>query len=420
MNTKITVVLVAVISLWAWPGPAKAVLPPAGYIYETYASYYHPGAGAAPWWMTFDGYGNLYVTHKEDGSIYRISPDGTAERWLDKLNSPREIIWAGQTPYGDYLYLASPNGHIYKIDPDRNSSVFATVPGGDIEPLALDRYARYGGYMYTATRSNDHMEGVLPNGQTTRFSDFPYGISGGVGGIAFDPGMEYGGFMHAASESKTSPQWNGLFRLDIFGNPTRFGSNRIITAKHLEFDTVGLMFDGKLFVVGEISTGVGTTFWGIYEVFPNGEPTPFWGGTRQTGGVYGFTFGPDGALYVAGYVTAENTVVITRITLPPKAIAARKLLAAIAEKKTAIERIESAIAKELAAIEALDELLESGDLGELQIDDILRTRQRTNAAIQQQRASIQILRISIRRLEAVLADLGCSAEDQTQAGPGRR
>jgi hypothetical protein len=101
-------------------------------------------------------------------------------------------------------------------------------------------------------------------------------------------------------------------------------------------------------------------------------------------------------------------------------VAVEKIQAAIAEKKTAVERIESAIAKELAAIKVLDEVLESDDFDGLRIDDILRARQRTNAAIQQQRASIQILRISIRRLEAALADLGYSAQDQAQAGPGRR
>jgi hypothetical protein len=417
MKTKITFSLVAIISLWAWPGPAKGVLPPADYIYETYATYYHPNPGMSPWYMCFDGYGNLYVTHRENGSIYRIDMDGNAIRWVDNLNGPHDIAWGGGTEYGEYLYVGCLDA-VRRIDLNGNISTFATISGEPVV-LALDRVGSYGRYMYAATAINDHIRCIFPTGNTQRFSDFPYGVPGGVHGIAFDPAMKYGHFMYAASASSTL-QWNGLFRLDILGNPTRFGSNRIITAKHLEFDAMGLMSDGKLFVVGEISTGVGTTFWGIYEVAPNGEPTPFWGGTRQTGGVYGFTFGPDGALYVAGYVTAENTVVITRITLPPKAIAARKLLAAIAEKKTAIERIESAIAKELAAIEALDELLEGDDFDGLRIDDILRARQKTNATIQQQRASIQILRISIRRLEAALADLGCSAQDQAQAGPGRR
>jgi hypothetical protein len=417
MKTKITFSLVAIISLWAWPGPAKAVLPPADYIYETYAAYYHPNPGSFPWYMCFDGYGNLYIVHRENGSIYRIDTDGNATRWVDNLNGPHDIAWGGGTEYGDYLYVGCLDA-VRRINLNGNTSTFATISGEPVV-LAMDRVGSYGRYMYAATASNDHIRRIFPTGNTQRFSDFPYGVPGGVHGIAFDPGMEYGHFMYATSASSTS-QWNGLFRLDTSGNPTRFGSNKILTAKHLEFDTMGLMFDGELFVVGEISTGVGTTFWGIYKVAPNGEPTPFWGGTRQTGGTGGFAFGPDGALYVAGHVAAENTVVVTRITLPPKDIAVRRLQAAIAGKKTAVERIESAIANELAAIEALDEVLESGDFGGLQIDDILRARQRTNATIQQQRASIQILRISIRRLEAALADLGYPAEDQAQAGPGRR
>jgi hypothetical protein len=92
--------------------------------------------------------------------------------------------------------------------------------------------------------------------------------------------------------------------------------------------------------------------------------------------------------------------------LDPKTVAIGKIEHAIAEKLEALERIDAAIEKEWAAIDALDELLASGELGDLNKADILRTKQNIFAAIQQQEPSKNMLEQSLQKLEDSLRLLG--------------
>jgi hypothetical protein len=89
-----------------------------------------------------------------------------------------------------------------------------------------------------------------------------------------------------------------------------------------------------------------------------------------------------------------------------KTIAIGKIEQAIAEKLEALERIDAAIEKEWAAIDALDELLASGDYGDLNKADILRAKQNIFAAIQQQEPSKNMLEQSLQKLEDSLRLLG--------------
>lgn len=391
-------------------GPAAADWSPADYILETYASYYNPTAGPSPWQMTFDEYGNLYVSHREDDSIYRIDPNGNAQRWIDGLDNPRGMVWGGGTEYGEYLYVAAPGtSRIYRIDLDGNVSTFATVSNGP-SPLALDRNGGYGGLLYTSTRVNDHIEKVLPTGQTEWFSDFPYDVSGGVGGIAFDPGLEYGGFMYVACKTNTPSEWDGLFRLDVDGQPTRFGSTEITWADQLAFDATGLMFDRKLYVLGRI---VSVPAWSIYQVSPDGTVR---GLVRagQTHGIYTFGFGPDSAMYVVGYSGKDSTVIITRISLaPPEVLAANRIKMAITKKTEALEKIEAALQEELAAFNILEELLDSGEFGDLTMPDILKAKSDIRTAMLRERLCKADVVKSIRKLEDALDSLGFEVEPNT-------
>ena len=90
----------------------------------------------------------------------------------------------------------------------------------------------------------------------------------------------------------------------------------------------------------------------------------------------------------------------------PKAIAIGKIEQAVTEKLEALERIDVAIEKEWAAIDALDELLASGEPGDLNRVDIVRAKQNIFAAIQQQKPSKNMLERSLQKLEDSLRLLG--------------
>ena len=153
MGRNVLFVLLWVFSGLVAPALALEVLEP-GYIVETYAAYACPEMQVAPSGITFDSYGNLYLTQWEDypsiGGIYRISPDKSAMKWVDGLGTPRKMVWTGGTEYGDYLYVtdATPRD-LLRIELDGTVSTFCHVGAGP-HALALDRTGAYGGYLYLA------------------------------------------------------------------------------------------------------------------------------------------------------------------------------------------------------------------------------------------------------------------------------
>jgi len=81
------------------------------------------------------------------------------------------------------------------------------------------------------------------------------------------------------------------------------------------------------------------------------------------------------------------------------------------ECKTAlIEELLAALAEEWAAYEALEELLESGDYGDLDKGDIVTAKQKIHSAIQHEEQSIDALEKSIEKLEDALSALGYEPE----------
>lgn len=91
-------------------------------------------------------------------------------------------------------------------------------------------------------------------------------------------------------------------------------------------------------------------------------------------------------------------------------IAIRKIENAIAEKIEALERIDAALEKEWAAYIALEELLASGDYGDLNRSDIIRAKQNIFAAIQQQEQSKNTLEQSLQKLQDSLWLLGSDVQ----------
>ena len=108
------------------------------------------------------------------------------------------------------------------------------------------------------------------------------------------------------------------------------------------------------------------------------------------------------------FTNSPEHEVMPAITSPvePVNIPATQIRAAIAEKVEALEKIDAALEKEWAAYEALEELLESGDYGDLKKGDIVTAKQKIHSAIQHQELSKKALERSIEKLEDALAFLG--------------
>ena len=293
-------------SLWA-----LVVTDPA-YQVETYATY-PTGAWNTHWGMTFDSSGNLYIAHKDDGCIYKIDSNKSVSQFVTGLNTPEKIVWGGGTLYGDNLYATEVYGDkVTKITPD-GTKLFFCSPNSQVLGIGIDKVGRYGGYMYTGTAVNDHIDQVTSAGVVQKFSDFPYGMSGNVQDFEFDPGLDYGGLMYSATYSGANGTWSGVFSLDTSGNPIRFAPD-IINGRGLEFDTIGL-FDHDLLINGMQAED---TFWTVYRANPKRQTTKFLYSSWHIGDI---EFGSDGALYVSEYDPVLHEVTISRIIPEPASLA---------------------------------------------------------------------------------------------------
>jgi hypothetical protein len=91
----------------------------------------------------------------------------------------------------------------------------------------------------------------------------------------------------------------------------------------------------------------------------------------------------------------------------PYEVAVNSIEDAIAEKLDALEKVNAALEKEWTAYDALQELLESGDYGDLKKSDIIHAIQQIHSSIQHEELSAKTLQRSIEKLEDSLSALGC-------------
>jgi sugar lactone lactonase YvrE len=76
-----------------------------------------------PTGLALDREGNLYVSCRNDGTVHRVSPDGRSVQWVEGMGIATGIAFdkAGS------LYVGDRSGTIFKIAPDREIFVFATL-----------------------------------------------------------------------------------------------------------------------------------------------------------------------------------------------------------------------------------------------------------------------------------------------------
>jgi len=199
--------------------------------------------------------------------------------------------------------------------------------------------------------------------------------------------------MYASVRVGNPSTWRGIFTLDTDGNPTRFAPD-IINAIGLEFDTTAANnFGGQLYAVGRTEDNEP---WGIYSVQPNGNIKKFIAFDNINKKMM-FCFGPDGFMYVAESTPYIKTVIVSRIM--PRNTALYKLEEAIELKEEALEKVEEALINEQEAVAALNEMLSSGELGDLTYIDILKAKVNIYLSMLQERSVRHHLTKSIGRLQ---------------------
>ncbi|HSA91423.1 MAG TPA: hypothetical protein VLE48_00285 [Terriglobales bacterium] len=128
--------------------------------------------------MAFDREGRLYVTSRHDGTVYRAATNGTLSTYAEGMGIATGMAFDRE----GYLYVGDRSGTIFKIAPDRQIFVFATI-----EPSIAAYHLAFGtdGHLYVTgptTSSFDVVYRVTPAGDVSVF----YRGLGRPQGIAFD------------------------------------------------------------------------------------------------------------------------------------------------------------------------------------------------------------------------------------------
>ena len=128
--------------------------------------------------MAFDAEGQLYVSSRYDGTVYKVTPTGTISTYAEGMGIATGIAFDRERN----LYVGDRSGTIWRIAPDRQIFVFATL-----EPSVAAYHLAFSpdGVLYVSgptTSSYDAIYAVDPHGTVSVF----YRGLGRPQGIAFD------------------------------------------------------------------------------------------------------------------------------------------------------------------------------------------------------------------------------------------
>jgi sugar lactone lactonase YvrE len=128
--------------------------------------------------MAFDREGQLYVSSRHDGTVYRVAPNGTMSSYAEGMGVATGIAF----DRGENLYVGDRSGTIFKISRDRQTFVFATL-----EPSVSAYHLAFGpaGDLYVTgptTSSFDAVYRIDTHGNVTNF----FRGLGRPQGLAFD------------------------------------------------------------------------------------------------------------------------------------------------------------------------------------------------------------------------------------------
>ena len=128
--------------------------------------------------MAFDAQGILYISSRYDGMVYQVTPNGNMSVFVEGMGVATGIAFDRQ----HNLYVGDRSGTIFKISPDRQIFVFATL-----EPSISAYHLTFGpdGFLYVTgptTSSFDSVYRVSDHGEVEIF----YRGLGRPQGMAFD------------------------------------------------------------------------------------------------------------------------------------------------------------------------------------------------------------------------------------------
>jgi outer membrane protein assembly factor BamB len=131
-----------------------------------------------PTGLAVDRNGVLYVSCRNDGTVHRVTPDGHATPWVEGMGIATGLAF----DRGGSLYVGDRSGTIFKINPDRQILVFATLePSISAYHLAFNA----GGDLLVTgptTSSFDLIYKITPGGDVSAY----YRGLGRPQGMAFD------------------------------------------------------------------------------------------------------------------------------------------------------------------------------------------------------------------------------------------
>ena len=128
--------------------------------------------------------GNIYVSSRQEGTVYRVTPSGAASVYAEGMGVATGIAFDAE----GNLYVGDRSGTIFKIAPDRQIFVFATL-----EPSVAAYHLAFGidGILYVTgptTSSYDALYAIDRDGATTVFYrglGRPQGLAVDVSGAVY-------------------------------------------------------------------------------------------------------------------------------------------------------------------------------------------------------------------------------------------
>ena len=131
-----------------------------------------------PTGLALDASGVLYVSCRNDGTIYRVTAEGRSQKWIEGMGIATGIAF----DKSGNLYVGDRSGTVFKINPDRQIFVFATL-----EPSVAAYHLAFSpvGDLYVTgptISSYDRVFKITPAGEVSAF----FRGLGRPQGLAFD------------------------------------------------------------------------------------------------------------------------------------------------------------------------------------------------------------------------------------------